>query len=303
MKFDIKSKHAMHAERVTLARETYEQLLTQTTLLLSQIRAASPPCEVFEWSQEADCYIRFTGQPALEKALRTLGQYDRLANQEVTSVIRLPGVIFLNESFAESVALINELKQDLHQQITSVPPGSRNRLTTPAFGSQTSTLQLYRKWNEAQIDTIKVSFTEAKAGSAITWISVAKLRQRLVDSLDHPSEGTDHHRWNKMLEIELESLNDFHESEELMIQKPVARHPRLLIYKVQGSRHDKMKGASVPLICYAPFNNVRIKPFTNTQGYTIHRSDTHLKTLIIERLHVFYVEGGRKRTSAEESDV
>jgi len=301
MKKVIQSKHAMHAERVALARSTYQELIYKTDVVLDRIRAEAPNCNVFEWSLESDRYIQCTGSEALEKVLTILGQYDRFTNQEVTSVVRLPGVVFLNESFAEAITKINELKQGLHNQIISIPPGSRNRLTTQAFGFGTSTLQLYRQWHQADNDTIKISFTEAKAGSAISWITVADLLKRITESIDHPSEGTDHHLWNKMLEIEAESLNEFHHTVELMIQKPVARHPRLLIYKEIGSRHVAMKGASIPLICYAPLNKVKIKPFTDTQGYNVHRNDSHLKKCIIERLHVFYVEGGRKRITRNES--
>jgi hypothetical protein len=163
-----------------------------------------------------------------------------------------------------------------------------------------STLQLYRQWHTAHEDTIKMSFTEAKAGSAITWLTVEKLTKQIKDSTNHPSEGTDESHWNKMLEIELQQLSEFHASAELMIQKPVARHPRCNLYDGTGKRHYSMKGASIPLICYAPMAQVKVKSFTNTKGYTMNRSDEHNKTLVIERLHVYYVEGGRKRVPLDK---
>ena len=282
-----------HIEQI---RNLYDAVKSAVQTFCGEIRSdTGVTATVFRTNPITGYYDQQSGSDAKKDTLNILEQFNLAPDQEAVEVVRLPGVLYLSPEYASLIENVNHAKQELYQYVKKIPAGSRNRITRRALGTEKSMLQVYRAWHTLSEECIKVTFTEARKTSAITWKPVKTIRAELERSRNHPGPSVDFHAWNTMIDMELSAIADIHETVEMMIQKPVARHPRALEYHQLGARHVATYNASLPLLSFASPEQVRVKPFTKTKGYENERGGGHRKQLKIERLHVYYVPEGRIR--------
>lgn len=240
------------------------------------------------------------GDEAIERIRTALTRFDWLPNQAPVQVYRLPGFVHLSQDVIPVLNEINTLKSQIYELMQTIPPGSRARLRKTAFGAGVSILQIYRHiFSEAStprrlvFSWIGNSFSSEKR-------TVTQVRERLLESEMHPPTNYSKEEWFNVIDIERKKLNNPPPGGKIMLRKPQAPHPRMLIFRHADYREDNTVSsladenhhANLPLFIVSSGESMQLNPledFERNNDYTPRKKTTIAKPLA-EGLNLYWVQ-------------
>ncbi|SFL25495.1 DNA replication terminus site-binding protein [Azotobacter beijerinckii] len=200
---------------------------------------------------------RLLGQEAVDATRKALVEFERDLGQAAGTVMRLPGYFTVGESLLEQVRQINALKDELAATIEklrlelNLVPAARPRLMRRALGAKFNTKQLLRHIQCFDGSPRLITFTWAGHTTATGRVSVDKVRETLLANAEARAsrEGLQLEETPEFLE--LRTLASMADTEVLAKRRPVAPHPRALLWFTDSSRYDAMVHANLPVFVRA----------------------------------------------------
>lgn len=231
------------------------------------------------WNMSMDCYAQFY----------------RLEHQHPMACLRAPGILYV-ENLSEvqvHVARLNQAKKALKALITSIDSGKRNKLVSSTLPG-VIWLQVYRKIEvfSEPVRTFVFSWVNTTSSKKISLQEVVALVDRdielrkngAVHLLDIPEF---------ILERERKMLLKLSAGAVLRQCRPIAPHPRLMVFKEGGGRKaDLTYHANLPLISgYDSKAKITLlSAFKKNDRVPAKRKDSKSKTLLIPRLNLYQIE-------------
>src|SRR5262245_44759138 len=194
-----------------------------------------------------------TGSGAIEASRAAFREFERDLGQAPGTVMRLPGYFIVRDSILEQGRAVNRCKAQLQAAIEAeriaqnVSVSRRSHIMRRALGKDFSLNQLKRTVQVFDASPRQITFTWAGHTSGKEKIHVGSLRERLL---------TDARARAAREEVALEqtpewqdvrALANLRDDEVLDYPKPVAPHPRCMLWFSPNSRYDAMVHANLPL--------------------------------------------------------
>ncbi|SEJ51278.1 DNA replication terminus site binding protein [Azotobacter beijerinckii] len=203
---------------------------------------------------QVECLV---GQVAVDATRIALAEFELELGQAAGTVMRLPGYFVLRESVLDQVRQINTFKDEVASAIEklrlelNLVPAARPRLMRRALGSRFNTKQLLRHIQCFEGAPRLITFTWAGHTTATGRLTVDKVRETLQASAEARAS-----RENIRIEetpefLELCILVNMAGSAMLSERKPVAPHPRAMLWFSDSSRYDAMIHANLPVFVQA----------------------------------------------------
>lgn len=200
---------------------------------------------------------RHEGRAAIELATDALLAFERDLGQAPGTVVRLPGVFYLQRSVLAEVERINRLKNLVDEAIEETRlelnqvKKARARIMRNALGKMFSTNQLLRSIQAFEGSPRLVVFTWAGHTAGGEHVPVGQIRAELEAKAQLRADREhvaihDTHEYQ-----ELRSLVNMADDECLLKHKPVAPHPRAMFYFSESTRYEAMIHANLPAFVIA----------------------------------------------------
>lgn len=230
---------------------------------------------------------------AIKEALVQLYYTD---GQHPSTVFRLPGWVALKASLEEEIAAINQKRDTFRALITELPPGSRAAYTREVLKG-ISKLQSYRHLFYLPTPPRRLLFTWAGNTTAHSKTNVRAVLDRLEESRGHPPGHLSIAEWNYVIDMEWYRMATMKNDMELLYRKPVAPHPRMTSYPDEGSDHDHIYHANLPLLFTTPgpLPEVERLPVYDSGRRRKKRRDHGRYNPVIDRIHLYATQRRNKR--------
>lgn len=233
--------------------------------------------------------VHHTADEAILLARKALAQFDRHPTQHPATVMRLPGWILLSEDLVTHFEQVNQMKDDLKSLVQQKPPGSRAALTRELFPG-ISMLQAYRHIFAYRNCPRQIIFSWAGHTTSSEETTVRDVMEIIEESRLLPPSHLDIDEWNGVIDNELRILATWSDSTPLLYRKPIAPHPRAMLYFSDSSRHDAMVHANLPIfLTCAPGNKPTVKGLGvfDYDKRSAKRKDSQQLVAVIERLGLY----------------
>lgn len=195
----------------------------------------------------------FHGPPAIKVAQLAITEFQRDLGQAPGTVMRLPGVFILSDSVLQEARAVNSAKAGLQVAIETLrkelnmQPKMRPVLMRRALGPNFILNQLKRSIQVFDAAPRQISFTWAGHTSGKERVRVGGLRERLLleaeqRALNNSVPIEDTPEW-----LDWKALANLDDDQVLDFPKPIAPHPRCMLWFTASSRYDAMVHANLPI--------------------------------------------------------
>jgi len=212
------------------------------------------------------------GRPGIQMSRMAYTRFELLEGQAVSTALRVPGVIHVDDDDMTRAHAVNRSKTRLHDLVKAAEPSAhvRTRLCRRLFPRQFMT-QVYRTFAVVEPPVARLSLT----WSPMTISSTALTRDQVLELLDREEEraaAADRTAWRKAIIIARSSIASMASHERVRRRQAVAPHPRLTVHRQVGRGAKKtMLHANLPAIVsstvtlaslpeLAPFDAARRRP-------------------------------------------
>lgn len=193
-----------------------------------------------------------TGIDAIEAAVEALREFERDLGQAPGTVLRLPGYFILSGSILDEGRAVNRCKSELVDAIEAervfrnVAVSRRSNIMRQALGNNFSLNQLKRAVQVFDAAPRQITFTWAGHTSGKERVTVGHVREVLLAEAHERSVATGEPVENSPQWIDLRSIANMAETDLLDVPKPIAPHPRAMLWFSERSRYDAMLHANLP---------------------------------------------------------
>lgn len=193
-----------------------------------------------------------TGDEAIQTAVVALREFERDLGQAPGTVMRLPGYFILCGSMLNEARAVNRCKSELEaaieaeRVIRNVAVSRRSNIMRQALGQNFSLNQLKRSIQVFDAAPRKITFTWAGHTSGKERVTVGQVREALIAEAHERSVATGEPVTNSPQWIDLRSIANMAETDILDVPKPIAPHPRAMLWFSERSRYDAMLHANLP---------------------------------------------------------
>lgn len=220
-----------------------------------------------------------TAPGEVKSALRSLS---RPNYQPPGTVMRAPGIAFVNTDLSTPVQAINRRKTELQTHIETLHPNARTRnyYCRRELPGRVM-LQVYRKITHVSKPVERITFTWSPFGVSTKRLKRTEAYERLTSRLNTSNDTN----VNQALEIAIEQVGNSPVETEFQIRKPRAPYPIAHLY--HGIGDYTQVGASIPILVHgAPVEIRPLKPY-NIKARNDTRSDKHKVELVFAPLHLY----------------
>lgn len=223
-------------------------------------------------------------------AQKAFGQFKRDPYQDPATVMRHPGLLFLAEvgEVKQQVEHINALKNELVKRMHTLNERARNTHVKAAWRG-VSALQLYRHITAVDYAPRKALFSwEGRTTS----ISRPHSKDEFIEIIKKTKDMCPTHvaqsDWDDILRKEILNIQSIGEGGDLVRMKPVAPHPRLLLYKTFDPKANHTIFSNVPtFVKEAP--ECKVVELSNFDfNKTSKRRKKRVFIPIIDRLNMYF---------------
>lgn len=193
-----------------------------------------------------------TGTDAILAAVEALREFERDLGQAPGTVLRLPGYFILSGSILDEGRAVNRCKSELVDAIEAervfrnVAVSRRSNIMRQALGKNFSLNQLKRAVQVFDAAPRQITFTWAGHTSGKERVTVGHVREVLLAEAHERSVATGEPVENSPQWIDLRSIANMAETDLLDVPKPIAPHPRAMLWFSERSRYDAMLHANLP---------------------------------------------------------
>lgn len=193
-----------------------------------------------------------TGTDAIKAAVEALREFERDLGQAPGTVLRLPGYFLLSGSILDEGRAVNRCKSALVDAIEAervfrnVAVSRRSHIMRQALGKNFSLNQLKRAIQVFDAAPRQITFTWAGHTSGKERVTVGHVREVLLAEAHEKSMATGEPVVNSPQWIDLRSIANMAETDMLDVPKPIAPHPRAMLWFSERSRYDAMLHANLP---------------------------------------------------------
>lgn len=192
------------------------------------------------------------GVDAIKAAVEALREFERDLGQAPGTVLRLPGFFILSGSVLDEGRAVNRCKTELVDAIEAervfrnVAVSRRSNIMRQALGKNFSLNQLKRAVQVFDAAPRQITFTWAGHTSGKERVTVGHVREVLLAEAHERSVATGEPVENSPQWIDLRSIANMAETDLLDAPKPIAPHPRAMLWFSGRSRYDAMLHANLP---------------------------------------------------------
>ncbi|WP_432780645.1 DNA replication terminus site-binding protein (plasmid) [Pseudomonas corrugata] len=192
------------------------------------------------------------GIDAINAAVEALRGFERDLGQAPGTVLRLPGYFILSGSVLDEGRAVNRCKTELVDAIEAerafrnVAVSRRSNIMRQALGKDFSLNQLKRAVQVFDAAPRQITFTWAGHTSGKERVTVGHVREVLLAEAHEISVATGEPVENSPQWIDLRSIANMAETDMLDVPKPIAPHPRAMLWFSERSRYDAMLHANLP---------------------------------------------------------
>ncbi len=193
-----------------------------------------------------------TGTDAIKAAVEALREFERDLGQAPGTVLRLPGYFMLSGSILDEGRAVNRCKSELVDAIEAervfrnVAVSRRSHIMRQALGKNFSLNQLKRAIQVFDAAPRQITFTWAGHTSGKERVTVGHVREVLLAEAHEKAMATGEPVVNSPQWIDLRSIANMAETDVLDVPKPIAPHPRAMLWFSSRSRYDAMLHANLP---------------------------------------------------------
>ncbi|CAM3181572.1 replication terminus site-binding protein [Pseudomonas floridensis] len=193
-----------------------------------------------------------TGTDAILAAVEALREFERDLGQAPGTVLRLPGYFILSGSILDEGRAVNRCKSELvdaieaERMFRNVAVSRRSNIMRQALGKNFSLNQLKRAVQVFDAAPRQITFTWAGHTSGKERVTVGHVREVLLAEAHERSVATGEPVENSPQWIDLRSIANMAETDLLDVPKPIAPHPRAMLWFSERSRYDAMLHANLP---------------------------------------------------------
>ncbi|AVK02522.1 replication terminus site-binding protein [Pseudomonas aeruginosa] len=247
-----------------------------------------------------------TGTDAIKAAVAALHEFERDLDQAPGTVLRLPGFFILSGSILEEGRAVNRCKSELVEAIEAervfrnVAVSRRSHIMRQALGKNFSLNQLKRGIQVFDAAPRQITFTWAGHTSGKERVTVGHVREALLAEAHERSMATGEPVMSSPQWIDLRSIANMAETDVLDVPKPIAPHPRAMLWFSDSSRYDAMLHANLPFFVLrgnSPPKVVGLKDFDRT-ARTAKRPDTKSREPALPGGRFFVAEDSSSSTGA-----
>ena len=192
------------------------------------------------------------GAPAIAATVSAFREFELDVGQSPGTVMRLPGYFILSRSVLNEVRAVNLCKTELVQAIETerlfrnVAVSRRSNIMRQALGSRFSLNQLKRTLQDFDAAPRQITFTWAGHTSGKERVQIGPLRERLMADARLRAEMIGEAIEQTPQWFDLRALANMADDDHLDMPKPVAPHPRCMLWFSKNSRYDAMLHANLP---------------------------------------------------------
>jgi hypothetical protein len=232
----------------------------------------------------------FKAEESIHASLSVFSQFKRDPYQNPGTVMRHPGLLFMSEigEIKQQVEYINALKDKLVERMHTLNERARNTHVKAAWRG-VSALQLYRHITAVDYAPRKALFSwEGRTTS----ISRPHSKEEFIEIIRKTKEMCPIHvsptDWEDILRKEMLAIQNVQTGGDLVRMKPVAPHPRLLLYGTQDSKATHTIFSNVPTFVKAS-PDCKIVELSNFDFTKIRkRKKKRVFIPIITRLNMYF---------------
>jgi hypothetical protein len=251
--------------------------------------------------------MELIGEPAIEAAKKAILQFEQEEGQHPSTVMRLPGWIGVSRSVLD-VAREANAARDHFLDVLAQETASMNMKSLSKGKHLRSLLKLpiVVKQIERHIQVFegvprRILFTWAGKTAAPESIPVKDVIEKIETQLADAVAKADMDK-ERNLRLELKALGFLDTKAELHRYRPIAPHPRVMLYFSKSPRYDAMPHANLPIFVSLdekqPWPKVDVLEEFDAEQAQAERSDKVPRQEIIPRLGLYLKTTERKRTKA-----
>lgn len=199
------------------------------------------------------CAEKLQGTPAIVEAQAAIAEFQRDLGQAPGTVMRLPGFFILSASILQQARAVNAAKAEVQAAIDALrvelnlKQKMRPVLMRRALGPNFILNQLKRSIQVFDAVPRQITFTWAGHTSGKERVRVGGLRERLYHEASQRAQRDtiaieDTPEW-----LDWQALANLDDDQVLDYPKPVAPHPRCMLWFTTNSRYDAMVHANLPI--------------------------------------------------------
>ncbi|TWI52466.1 DNA replication terminus site binding protein [Pseudomonas duriflava] len=247
------------------------------------------------------------GEPAIEATKKAILQFEQEEGQHPSTVMRLPGWIGVSGSVLEAAREANAARDRfLHVLAEDARSMNLKSLSKGKHARTALKLPLVIKQIERHIQVFegvprRILFTWAGKTAAPESIPVKDVIEKVELQLAEAVAKADMDK-ERGLRMELKALGFLDSKAELHRYRPIAPHPRVMLYFSKSSRYDAMPHANLPIFVSLdekqPWPKVDPLEAFDAEQAQAERSDKVPRQEIIPRLGLYLKTTDRKRRNA-----
>lgn len=242
------------------------------------------------------------GQEAWDIGVEALSKFYRDEKQHPSAPYRLPGILYVDnlDSLLPLIEEINTEKRALKDMFGELDVTKRRRFTVKTLPG-VMLLQLYRpiEFYQKPIRRAVFSWVSTSSSSKVSAQEVMTRINREMESLLNegifPGENGTTEEWLDILNKDLKRLESYIGQDTLRLYRPVAPHPRLMLFDYTESELIKpvrTYHANIPVLIGGDQEfSLRSLPEFDAMRAHKERKDKKQKTPVIPRYFLFSLEG------------
>ena len=229
-------------------------------------------------------------EQSIQASLKAFAQFNRDPYQDPGTVMRHPGLLFLSEigEVKQQVEHINALKDELVTRMHTLNARARNTHVKMAWRG-VSALQLYRHITAVDYAPRKALFSwEGRTTSISRPHSKEEFIEIILKTKDMCPAHVSPLDWDDILRKEILYIQSVQENGDLVRMKPVAPHPRLLLYKTTDVKATDTIFSNVPTFVKTAPDCTIVELTSFDFSKTTTRRKKRVFIPIVERLNMYF---------------
>lgn len=231
-----------------------------------------------------------TDEQSISSGLKAFKQFKREPYQDPSTVMRHPGLFFLSEigRVKQQVEHINTLKDELVTRMHTLNERARNTHVKMAWRG-VSALQLYRHITAVDYAPRKALFSWEGRTTSISrphskeeFIEIIRKTKDMCPAHIAPSD------WEDILRKEILAIQSAQQGGDLVRMKPVAPHPRLLLYQTADVKATHTIFSNVPTFVKESPDCAIVELTSFDFNKTSTRRKKRVFIPIVERLNMYF---------------
>jgi len=251
--------------------------------------------------------IFLEGQEAIEASKKAISQFEKEETQHPGTVVRLPGWIGVHTSVLASARAANRARKSFLELLgtevekTNLKTMSKGKFVRSALKVQVVLKQIERRIQVFDGTPRRILFTWAGNTAAPETVALSTVIEKLQIQLEDAIRDGDLPK-EQQRQMELRALNGLSSDTLMHRYRPIAPHPRVMLYFGEGARYDAMPHANLPIFVVmdekAPWPRVDgLGTFDPDKARRL-RSDKATRYPVIPRLDL-YLQADREAFKSE----